>query len=94
MLARVLENTGATMRDRGAMYKSATQSVLPYVSEIWVGTGKMHKVLEGFHHRAALRITGMTANHGTGGEREHPPVVEAMESMGIHPIGDYIMRQQ
>ena len=54
----------------------------------------MLKILEGFHHRAAQRITRMTAKLGAGGEWYYPSVVEAMEAVGIHPIGVYIMIQQ
>ena len=54
------------------MYNSVAQSVLLYGSEIWVVMGEMLKVLEGFHHRAARRITGMTAKRVAGGEWEYP----------------------
>ena len=57
-------------------------------------TGEMLKVLKGFHHRAARRITGMKGKGGTGKEWEYPSVVEAMESAGLHPIGVYIRRSQ
>ena len=50
----------------------------------------MLKVLEGLYHRLARRITKMTATCGAGEEWEYPPVVAAMESSGLHPIGDYI----
>ena len=53
----------------------------------------MLKVLEGFHHRAARRITGMTAKRGAGGEWDYPLEVETMETVGIHPIGVYIRRR-
>ena len=33
MIARVLERTGATVRDQVVMYKAVVQSVLLYVSE-------------------------------------------------------------
>ena len=56
-------------------------------------TGDMLKVLTAFHHRAARRITGMTAKNGAGREWEYPAVEEAMESVGIHPIGVYIKRR-
>ena len=45
--------TEETVRSQGAMYKEVTQLVLLYGSEIWVMTGEMLKVLEGFHYRAA-----------------------------------------
>ena len=74
------------------MYKAVAQSVLLYGSEIWVVTGDMLKVLAGFHHQAAQRITGMTEKRGAGGDWEYPAVVEAMESAGLHLIGVYTRR--
>ena len=67
MIARVLAKTGATVRSQGMIYKAVSQSVLYNIIEIWVVTGEMLKVLEGFHHQAARRITGMTVTHGAGG---------------------------
>ena len=43
----------------GAMYKAVSQLVLLYGRKSWVVNREMFKVLEGFHHRAAQRITGM-----------------------------------
>ena len=53
----------------------------------------MLKVLKGFHHRAARRITGMTEKRGAGGEWEYHLIVEAMEDAGLHPIGVFIRRR-
>ena len=53
MLLRVLERTGATVREQGAMYKAVEHSVLLYGRESWVVTGEMLKFLVGFHHREA-----------------------------------------
>ena len=39
MIARVLEKTGATVRDPGEMYKAVEQSVLLYGRKSWVVTG-------------------------------------------------------
>ena len=39
VIVRVLVKTGATLRYRGMMYKSVTQSVLTYGSESWVVKG-------------------------------------------------------
>ena len=68
MIERVMTKTGATVREQGVMYKAVAQSVLLYGSEIWVVMGEMIKVLEGFYHRAARRITGVMATRGEGGE--------------------------
>ena len=51
---------GATVRDRGEMYKAVAQLVLLYGSDSWVVTGEMLKVREEFHHRAVRQITGLT----------------------------------
>ena len=88
MIARVLSKMGATVQARGTMYKVVIQSVLLYVSESWVVTGSMMKVLEGFHHRAARRIIGMTATRGTGEEWEYLPVAATLEAAGLHPMMD------
>ena len=54
----------------------------------------MLKVLKGFHHRAAQRITGITAKVGAGREWEYSLVVEAMGTKGLHPIWVYTRRRQ
>ena len=62
------EKTKATVQDRWVMYKALEQSVILYVSDRLVVTGKMLKVLEGLHHRTARHITGMTDTRGAGRE--------------------------
>ena len=49
---RAMERTGATVRERGAMYKAVAQLVILYVRKSSVMNGEMLKVLEGFHHQA------------------------------------------
>ena len=61
MIARVLANTGATVQARGMVFLAVDQLVLLYSSESWVVAWAMIKVLEGFHHQVARRITEMTA---------------------------------
>ena len=78
----------------GEMYKAVGQSVILYDREIWVVTGGMLKVLEGFHHWVARQITGLTERCEAGGEWEYPSVVEPMEAAGLQPIGVYIRRRQ
>ena len=69
-MARLLAKTGETVQTRGMMYKAVDQLLILYRSEIRVVTGDMLKVLEGFHHRVARRMTGMTATCGAGREWE------------------------
>ena len=50
----------------------------------------MLKVLEGFRHREAQRVSGMTARSTEDEEWEYPPVTDALESVGIWWIKKYI----
>ena len=54
----------------------------------------MLKFLEGLHHWAAQRITGMTAWRTEERECEYPLVVDALETTGIWAIKEYIQRQK
>ena len=56
-------------------------------------TLQMITILKAFHHKAARQITRMTAKHSAGGEWEYPSAEEAMDSVGLHPIGVYIKRR-
>ena len=78
---------------RGMLYKSVEQTVLLYGSESWVVMGEMLNLLDGFHHRTACWITGMTDRHMKDGEWEYPPVAGTMEAAGIWPIKEYIQRR-
>ena len=66
------------VRYREMMYKEVAHTLLLCGSDIWVVTVAVIKVLEGFHHRAARRITGMTHQRAEDGELEYPPVADAM----------------
>ena len=94
MIVGVMAKTGETVWARGMMYKSVAQLVLLYGNYIWVVTGYMLKILEGFHHWAASRITGMMATCGSGREWVYPLLVAAMDATGLHTIGEYIRRLQ
>ena len=60
-------------------------TVLLYGSEIWVVTGVMLMVLEGFYHRLARKIVGNKAQHTGDWGWEWPPLEEALEVAGICP---------
>ena len=60
MVLGVMVKLGVTLRSRLMFYKSVVQAVLFYGSEIWLITDSMMKVLEGFQHCIARRITGKT----------------------------------
>ena len=67
--------------------------MLLYSSNRWVVIGEILKVLERFYHQAARRIKGLMVTHWAGREWEYPPVVKAMESSELQPIGEYIKRR-
>ena len=52
----------------------------------------MLELLEGFHHRAAQRITGMKDWRAKDIEWEYLPVADAMEAAGLWFIKEYINR--
>ena len=64
--------------------------MLLYISESWVVTGAMLKVLEGLHHQASRQIPEMKSD----GEWEYPLLVAALEYVGLYPINEYIRRWQ
>ena len=58
------------------------QVVLLYGSEIWVATDSMMTFLEGFHHRIAIHILGMTAKKVDSGEWDWDLVDAELETTG------------
>ena len=56
MVEKVLTKLGAVVQAHTMMYKAVVQEVLLYWSEIWVVTGAMLMVIEGFHHQMAMQI--------------------------------------
>ena len=76
------------------MYKAVVQAMLMYGSKIWVVTGAMMMVLEGFHHRIARRIAGMTVSKGDVVELECSLVDTTLEITWIWPIREYLRRRQ
>ena len=78
MVGNVVLKTGATVRVRGVMYKATVQLVLLYGSGRWVVTRVMLKVIEGFHHRVAINILGITERYNMSGEWKYTPVAEVL----------------
>ena len=94
MVSKVLDKEGASMRCRGLFYKAVVQSVLLYGCETWVVTDSMVKVLEGFHHRVARRITGRMARRLPSGEWHYPSFKKALRKAGLWSMREYIRRRQ
>ena len=72
-------------------YKAIVQSVLLYGCETWVVSPKVLQVLEGFHHRAARRLSGRSAQYLPREDRwVYPPIEEALEKAGLFRLAHYI----
>ena len=78
-LARVMEREGAYERTLGSIHVDVVHVVLMYGSETWVMTPHSGRVLGGFHHRVACRLTGQKPQRGINGKCVYPLMVDAME---------------
>ena len=67
-LSRVMKSENASPWVCGLFYKATVQAVLLFGSESWTITPAMRRGLEGFHTRAARRMTGMMPEKDTAGE--------------------------
>ena len=65
------------------MYKAVAQTVILYVIKIWVLTGAMLNILEGFHHRAAIGFARMTEKFVADKMWEYNLVMAALETAGL-----------
>ena len=68
--------------------------VILYGENGWVVTGSMLKVLEVFHHQAAIRILEMMVQCTMSREWEWPLVADALETSGLFTIKYYIQHSQ
>ena len=66
-LQRILRREGATPQISGSFFKAVVQQVLLFRAETWVVTPKMERVLSGFLHGAARRLTGRQSQRGKNG---------------------------
>ena len=93
LASRVLEKTGASARAGGMFHKVVVQTVLLHGCETWTITDSVIKVLEGFHHRIARRISGETAFRVGDNQWECPPIEEALEEAGLWTMRECIRRR-
>ena len=66
-LTRVMGRDGVDAWTSGQIYLAVVHSVMLYWSEIWFMTPHIGKVLRGFHHRVARRLTGIKPWQGRDG---------------------------
>jgi len=90
-ISRVLRAENASSRVCGLFYKATVQAVLLYGSESWNITPSALKCLEGFHLRAARRMTGkMPKRDSSTGVWKYPETEGVLEMAGLHTIEHYI----
>ena len=93
MIGRILEREGATLYAKGMFYVAIIQSILLYGVETWTVTPTMMKVLGTFHNRVARRLAGKMA-YRVRQTWVYPPLAEALDSVGLAPIQEYVRRRQ
>ena len=67
-MGKVVTEPGATVWERGMLYKAVVQSVILYGSKSWVAKGEMLKLIEGFHNWAAICTEVMMERRTTSGD--------------------------
>ena len=85
-LTRVMIREGADAWTSGQIYLSVVQLVLLYGSDKWVPTPSMQRVLGGFHHRVACRLTGRQPQKGQDGGWVYPLLEDAMAEAGLQEV--------
>ena len=55
---------------------------------------RIGRVLVGFYHRVACRLTGQKPFRGRDGRWVYPPLTEAMEEAGLQEVETYISHLQ
>ena len=93
-LTRVLISEGVDARTLGHTYLTVVQSVLVYGSETWVLTRYMKRVLGGFHHRLAHRLTGIKPQKRWDIGWFYLLLEDAMAEAGLQEVETYVSRRQ
>ena len=68
IMSRILGREGADTCTLGRFYPTIVQAVMLFGAENWVMTPRIERLLGGFHHRVARRISGKKPrrwNYGT-----------------------------
>jgi hypothetical protein len=89
-VSRVLRAENATPKTCRMFYKATVQAVLLYGSETWSLSPSSMKRLEGFHIRAAWRMSGKRPERNVDGSWTYPPLEEVLEAVGMKSIAHYV----
>ena len=71
-------------------YKATVQAILLYGSATWNLTPTALRSLEGFHLRAARRMTGMMPTKGANNIWQYPSSAEVLEKAGLNIVEHYV----
>jgi hypothetical protein len=74
----------------GIFYKATVQSILLFGSKTWNFSPSSLKLLEGFHIRAAWRMTGKRPVKPWDGMWTNPNLVQVLEDAGLKTFAHYI----
>ena len=85
-LSRVMRAENASPRVCGLFYKATVQAVLLFGSETWCLSPANLRLLEGFHVRAARRMTGMMPKKKSDGSWEYPDSAEVLKAACLHTV--------
>ena len=90
-ISRVLRAENASARVCGKFYKATVQAVLLFGSETWNLTPPLLKSLEGFHLRAAWRMTHVhKPRRNPDRSWTYPATEDVMEEAGLYPAAHYV----
>ncbi len=89
-VSRVLRAENPTPKMCGMFYKATVQAVLLYGSVTWSLSPLSMKCLEGFHIRAAWRMSGKRPEQNVDGSWTYPCSEDVLEAVGMKPIAHYV----
>ena len=78
----------------GHIYLAVVQLSLKYGLEKWVLNPRMKRVLGGFHHRVARRMTWRQPRKGRDRGWFYPPLEDVMTEAGLQEVETYVSRRQ
>jgi hypothetical protein len=89
-VSRVLQAENASPRTSRMFYKATAQAVLLYGSETWSLMPSSLKGLEGFHIRAAWRISGLRLEKKPNRSWTYPCSEDVLKAAGLERISHYM----
>ena len=76
----------------GRLYVEVVQSILLFVSEVWMVTPYILRVMWSLRNWVARWISGRITHQLRNGGCYYPPIGEALSEAGLEMIGVYVTR--